>query len=183
MKPYLIYGTLIAGANAVVTLVLYLAGLHSDPAKLSTANLISLVTALAIGVSLMIVGVRTKRNLTPPTDDFTYGMALGVAVVVSLFATIFSVAFQFVYQSFINPGFADVAIQAQIAAMQAKGVPSENIEKAETFMRMMTKPAVQAITGLIFGIVINVIISLIIAAFMRRKAVVDPTTPPPLATT
>jgi tetrahydromethanopterin S-methyltransferase subunit B len=180
MKPYLIYGSLIALANSVVTLVLYLAGLHSDPDKLSTAGYISMVAALATSIPFMVAGVRTKRNLTPPTDDFTYGMALGVAIVVGLFATVLSTAFQFVYQSFINPGYAEVMIQSQIAAMQAKNIPAEHMEKAEGMMRMMLKPAVQAVFGFVFGTVFNVLLSLIIAAIMRRKAIGDPASPPAL---
>lgn len=170
MKPYLYYGSLIALANSVTTLVIYLAGLHSDPEKLSTAGYISMIVGLGAGISLMVAGVRSKRNLTPPTYDFTFGMALGVAVMVSLIATVLSTAFQFVYQSFINPGFAETMTQAQIAAMQAKNIPAEHIEKAEGMIRYMLKPAIQAGIGFVFGTVINVIISLIIAAIMKRKA-------------
>jgi uncharacterized membrane protein len=180
MKPYLTYGAFIAIGNAVITLVLYLVGFHSEPEKLSTANYVSLLGGLVIGISLLIIGVRARRSLAPTTEDFTYGNALGAAVMISLFATLFGVAFQFIYQSFINPAFADVTIQAQINAMQAKGIPSEHIEKAEGMMRMMLKPAVQAVTGFIFGMIINVLVSLIVAAFLRRKAIADQTAPPPL---
>lgn len=171
MKPYIVYGSLIALANCVATLVIYLAGLHSDPEKISVAGYISMAVGLGVGISLMVMAVRTKRNLTPPTDNFSFGTALGIAVFVSLVATALTTAFQFVYQSFINPGYADVMIQAQISAMHAKNIPSEHIEKAEGFMRLMLKPAVQAGVGFVAGTVFNVIISLIIAAIMRRKAV------------
>jgi uncharacterized protein YqhQ len=64
--------------------------------------------------------------------------------------------------------------------MQAGNAPSDQKEKAEQALRFIFSPVMLAVIKLIFGIVINVIISLIIAAFMRRKAVVDPTAPPPL---
>ncbi len=180
MKPYLTFGAFIALGNAVITLVLYLAGFHSDPAKLSTASNIAMVAGLAIGISLLVLGVRAKRAQTPITEEFTYGKALGAAVMISLFASLFSSIFQYIYQGFINPAFGDVMIQAQISAMQAKGIPSDTIEKAEGMMRMMLKPAVQTGIGFIFGLIFNVIISLIVAAFLRRKASTEPVTPPPL---
>jgi hypothetical protein len=176
MKPYLSYGSFIAVGNAVVTLVLYLAGFHSDPDKLQTANIVSGVAGLAIVISLLIIGVRAKRAQTPVTEEFSFGKALGAAVLISLFASLFSTVFQFVYASFINPNFAEVTIQAQISAMQAKGIPSDAIEKAEGMMRLMTKPAMQAGFSFVGGMFSNVIISLIAAAFLKRRAVEVPPT-------
>jgi zinc transporter ZupT len=180
MKPYLVYGTFITIGNIVVTLVVYLAGLHSDPTKIPIADLITLLTGLALGISFMIAGVRSKQNLTPPTDEFTFGMALGVSIVVSLFATIFTSIFQFIYQSFINPGYAEVLFQFATSKRQFQAAPADKIEAAEQFIRFMYKPAVLCTITAILSIVINVIISLIIAAFMRRKAVVEPISPPAL---
>lgn len=171
MKPYLTYGAFIAIGNAVITLVLFLAGFHSEAEKLQTANYISGLGGLAIGITLLIIGVRAKRALVPVTEDFGYGKALGAAMMIALFATIFSSVFQFIYSSFINSNFVEVTIQAQLAGMQAKGMPSDAIEKAEGMMRMMMKPAIQAGFSFVGGMFINVIISLIAAAFLKRRAV------------
>jgi len=95
---------------------------------------------------------------------------------ISLFATLFSTTFQFIYTSFINSNFAEVTVQAQIAGMQAKGIPSDTIEKAEGMMRMMTKPAVMAGFGFAGGMFFNVIISLIAATFLKRRSVEVPPT-------
>lgn len=176
MKPYLVYGAVIAISNAVVTLILYLAGFHSATDKLPGADLFSLLIGLAIGISCMVAGVRMKRNLTPPTDEFSFGMALGIAIVIALFATLLSTVFQFVYQSFINPSYVDLALQLKISEL-ARGASSDQNQKAEQTLRFIFSPAMLAVANLILGIVGNVIISLIIAAFMRRRAVVDPTIP------
>jgi len=68
MKPYLTYGAFIAIGNAAITLVLYLAGFHTDPAKFQTGNYIAGAARLAIGISLLVVGIRAKyrkrRNST-----------------------------------------------------------------------------------------------------------------------
>ncbi len=170
MKPYLTYGAFIAIGNAVITLVLFLAGFHSEPERLQTAQIVSGVAGLAIGISLLVIGVRAKRAQVPVTEEFSYGKALGTAVMISLFATLFSATFQFIYASFINSNFAEVAYQAQVASMQAKGVSSAAIEKSEGLMRMMLKPAVQAGFAFVGGMFANVIISLIAAAILRRRA-------------
>jgi len=176
MKSYLTYGAFIAIGNAVVTLVLFLTGFHSEAEKLQTAGYVSGLAGLAIGITLLIIGVRAKRAETPITEEFSYGKALGAAVMISLFATLFSTTFQFIYTSFINSNFAEVTVQAQIAGMQAKGIPSDTIEKAEGMMRMMTKPAVMAGFGFAGGMFFNVIISLIAATFLKRRSVEVPPT-------
>jgi hypothetical protein len=176
MKSYLPYSSFIAIGNAVITLVLYLAGFHTDPAKLQTANYIAGAAGLALGIGFLVVGIRAKRALVPATEEFSYGMALGSGVLISLFAVLFGAAFQFIYQSFINPGFADVLIQAQAIQLEAKGIPSDQIEKIAQFTRMMTKPAVQAVIGIIGGMIFSVIICLIAAALLKRKAVETPLT-------
>ena len=174
MKPYLTYGAFIAIGNAAVTLILYLTGFHTNPATLQTGNYIAGAASLVIGISLLVVGTRAKRAAVPASQEFNYGMALGAGVIISLVATILGTAFQFIYQSFINPGFADIVVQAQTMKLQASGMPSEQIEKMKSMMRVMTKPAVQAALGFIGGMVMGAIISLITAAFLKRKAVEPP---------
>lgn len=173
MKPYLVLGTYIALINAAVTLLLYLTGFHSTAEKLSAAGGIAMLAMLGSTIPFMVAGVRSRRNLTPPTDDFKFGMALGIAVVIGLFATALFIAFQLIYQTLINPGYAETIIQAQISAMQAQNIPAEQIEKAEGMIRTMMKPLWQAVTGFLFWTVFDVVIALIVAAIMRRKAVAE----------
>ena len=174
MKPYLTYGSFIAIGNAVITLVLYLAGFHSDPDKLQTGNYVVTATGLALGISFLVIGIRTKRAAVPATQEFSYGSALGAGVMIALFASLFGSVFQFIYLSFINPGFAEVMIQAQTAKMQSTGLSADQIDKATQFMRVMTRPAIQAVMGFFGGIIFSMIISLIAAAFLKRKAVEAP---------
>jgi len=174
MKSYLTYGAFCAIGNAAVTLILHLTGFHSDPAKFQTGNTIFTLTGLVIGISLLVIGIRAKRATVPDTQEFNYGQALGAGVMISLFAALFGTAFQFVYHSYINPGFAEVVIQAQTAKLQAAGLSSDKIDKAAQFMRLVSKPSVQAITGFIGSMVASVIISLIAAGFLKRKAVEPP---------
>jgi len=72
MKSYLTYGAFIAIGNAVVTLVLFLTGFHSEAEKLQTAGYVSGLAGLAIGITLLIIGVRAKRAETPITEEFSY---------------------------------------------------------------------------------------------------------------
>jgi len=55
MKTYLTYGFAMAIAGALLSLVLYFLGYHSDPAKFATAQI---ATADAVAPSTAPIGVR-----------------------------------------------------------------------------------------------------------------------------
>ncbi len=171
MKTYIIYGCLWGLAGAVLTLALFFLGFHSDASKLSTAQIIGTVAGLIISVVFLVLGTKARRDEIPPTEPFGYGRALGAAMMVALFGVLFSVIFNFIYMQFINAGMQDLIMQAQIDKLEAKGLSSAQIEGAEKFMRMMMKPPVQAVMGLVAGLFFSLLISLVTSAFLKRPAV------------
>ncbi len=170
MKTPLIYGLYMALAGLLVNLGLYFAGFHSDVEKLATAQTISSVANLILGVTLLVLGIKARRAEIPLTEDFGYGRALLAGVQVSLFACIFGTICNFLYMGIINRGLKELMVQAQINKWEAAGLSSDKIEGAEKMMRTMMNPALQAVFGLIFGMVICTILSLIVAAFLKRPA-------------
>ncbi len=164
-------------AGLLVNLGLYFAGFHSDVEKLATAQTISSVLNLILGVTLLVLGVKARRAEIPSTEDFGYGRALWAGVQISFFACIFGTITNFLYMGVINRGLKELMVQAQINKWEALGMSSEKIEGAEKMMRTMMNPALQAVFGIIFGMVICTILSLIIAAFLKRPAQ-DSLTPP-----
>ncbi|HTB79866.1 MAG TPA: DUF4199 domain-containing protein [Opitutaceae bacterium] len=177
MKIYLTYGFAIMLGNALVTLVCYLLGFHSDPDKVQTAGYIAALIGLAIGITATTLGMRAKRNTTPSTEEFSFGQAFVTGFMITLFAALPSAAFHYVYLAFINPDFTGIIQQAQTAKLEAKGLSSEQIERAQNFIRPFLKPAAQAVFGIIGTLSWGTIISLIAAAFVKRPA------SPPAATT
>src|SRR5215217_3994138 len=102
MKTYLTYGLAMAIAGALLILMLYLLGFHSDPAKLETAQALGMIGGLVIGVVCITLGIKARRAELPLTENFTYGRALGTGVMIALFASLFGLVTSFAYAKFIN---------------------------------------------------------------------------------
>lgn len=180
MKTYLTYGFAMAIAGALLTLVLYFLGFHSDPAKVQMGQWISLPAFVAITVICLVLGTKARRAEIPPTEEFGYGRALGSGVLIVLFAALFGIVTNALYFSLINPGFADVMVQAQTDKLVAKGVGSTQIEQMEKGMRFMMKPPILAVFGFLQGMFWGTLIALITSAFLKRPAAA-PAQPPVVA--
>jgi hypothetical protein len=179
MKTYLIYGAAMAVGGAVLAIVLYLLGFHSDPAKLMTAQVAGMLGGLVIGVTCITLGIKARRAEVPATEDFNYGRAFGAGVMITLIAATLGIVTTYVYGKFINPEFVDVIVQAQMQKLEAKHVPAERAEAMEKMIRMMSGPAVQAASSFLGGMFFGTIISLIAAAFLKRPAAPPAFDPPP----
>jgi hypothetical protein len=175
MKTCALYGFVIALADSLLVLALFFLGFHSDPAKLVAAGLIGGLGALAIGVVVTVLGVKARRAEIPEAQGFGYGSALWAGVQVSAVACLLGSIFDYVYNAFINPGLADIIVEAQMDKVQSKGLSADQTDKVEKMYHFMQTPVVHAITALIGGFIFAFVISLIVAAFLKRS---EPAAPP-----
>jgi hypothetical protein len=174
MKTYVTYGFYMALAGFVCTLLLYFAGLHESAAKMQTANWLGSLLGLIVGITVLALGIKARRAQVPPTEEFTYGQALGAGVLISLFAALFGIVTNYVYFQLINPGMVEVMVQAQLDKMEAKGMSGSQLEQAEKGIRMFMRPVFMSIVGFVMGIFWGTVISLVEAAILKRKAVEAP---------
>jgi len=174
MKTCSLYGFILAVALAVLTLVLYFLGLHSDPARLAAAKWVGGLGSVAVSVLCVSLGVRARRAEIPEADGFPYGRALGAGVLISLVAAILGAVFNYLYFAIINPGYAEVLLQDQMDRLQAKGLSGAQLDQAEKFTRYFMTPVPMAVYALIAGFISGVLISLVIAAFLKRPAPAGP---------
>jgi hypothetical protein len=179
MKTYLTYGGAMAIGGALLTFALFFSGLHSDAAKLGTAQWVGFAGGVVIGVTCLILGIKARRDESPSEEDFTYGRALGAGVMIVLFGSVFGMATTILYSSVINPGFTDVMVQAQVQKWEAAGLNAAQIEGAEKMTRTMMKPPIQAAFGFVFAMIGGTILSLIVAAFLKRTALERAEAQPP----
>lgn len=170
MKTYLTYGFAMAFVGALLNFALYFAGYHSDPAKLTAAQVIGTVVGLGSAITFIILGIRARRAETPLTEEFGYGSALVSGIMVVLFASLIGTVLNYLYFHVINPGFADVVIQAQAQKMEAKGMSATSIEQMEAGVRRMMNPALQAAIGFVVSMFFGTLVSLIAAIFLKRSA-------------
>ncbi|MSU23600.1 MAG: DUF4199 domain-containing protein [Opitutus sp.] len=174
MKTYLTYGFYMALGSALLVLAVFFLGLHSDPTKLSLAQWVQGCGGLGIAIACIIFGTKARRAEVPVTEEFAYGSALGSGVMITLFAALFGIVTTYLYTAVINPNFTEVTMQAQAAAFEAKGVPTDKIEQIQKITAAMMKPPIQAAFGFVFGMLFGTIISLITAAFLKRAASDEP---------
>lgn len=171
MKTYSLYGFFMALAAMVLTLVLFFLGFHSSPAKFPTGQIIGSVGGLVIGITFIVLGTKARRAEWPVAEDFTYGNAFAAGFMVTLFAAIIGLFTNFLYFQIINPGLAEVIVQAQLDKLEAKGLSGAQLEGAEKSIRFFLKPGMTAVFGFIGGVFWGTVISLVTSAFLRRPAV------------
>jgi hypothetical protein len=181
MKTYLTYGLLMAIGGLLLLLVNDLCGFYSDPAKIGYGRAVGTFGGLAVSITCIVLGTRARRNAVPASQEFTYGNAFVAGFLIVLFASLFGVIFNYIYFAFINPGFTETMVQAQIAKLQEKGLSSSQIEGAEKAIRFMTRPAIQVVFGFFGGVIFGSLITLITAAILKRPAapITAQTAPPP----
>jgi hypothetical protein len=168
MKTYLTYGSAMAGGGFVLVLILYILGFHSDAAKLGTAQWIQACGGIGIGIACIVLGTKARRATVPVEEEFGYGSALGAGVMITLCAALIGIVTNIVYMQLINPGMNEVIVQAQIAKWEAMNMPSARMEQAESMMRKMMSPPIQAAFAFLGGMFFGTLISLISAAFLKR---------------
>lgn len=177
MKTYLTYGSAMAGCGFVLTLVLFILGFHSDPAKLQTANWIQGCVGLGISITGIVLGTKARRAQVQTTEEFGYGNALGAGVMISLFSALTALVTTFLYFGVINPHFTEVIIQAQADQLEAKGLSADKIEQIQKVSAPFMKLPIQMVFAFFGSMLFGTIISLISAAFLKR----DDREEPPIA--
>ena len=156
-------------AGAVLTLLLFFAGFHDSVEKMKAAQWIGSIGGLAIGVGCLTLAMREKRAQFPADKEWGYGSALGAGVLTGLFASLFGLVTAYAYFAIFNPGFSEVVFQAQVAAMEAKGMSSAQIEKIEPMLRQWMSPIAMVIMQGVMGVVWSTLIALIVAIFLRKR--------------
>jgi Protein of unknown function (DUF4199) len=174
MKTCALYGFISTLAGAFLVLILYFAGFHSDPAKLGAAKVVGGFGSLAIAIACTVLGVRARREEKAASEEFGYAATLWAGVLISAVAAVLGAIFTYAYHAFINPGFSQILLQDAMSKMEAKGLSGDQLDKIESFNRILFSPAAMALIALIFGFIGGVIISLIVAAFLKRPAPAQP---------
>ncbi len=179
MKTSLTYGATLAAGGFALNLLLYVAGFHDSPEKLSVAQWVGSLGGLAIGFACLALAMREQRALSNPENDWGYGSALGAGLLTGLVGGLLGAVGGWLYFAVINPGFGDVIREAQLAAMEAKGLSSTQIAQAESMVKRFTSPGVMTAFQAFFGVLWSALLALVVAIFFRRRdtppAVVPPT--------
>ena len=116
----------------------------------------------------LIVGMRDYR--TNNGGYMTYGEGMGLGALLSAVAGLLSSAFTVFYTQIIDPGFQGRLVGQMRDQLEDQGkLSDEQIDQAIELMQKFQSPGLQFMFGLFGTILIGVVLSLIIAAFIRRN--------------
>ena len=165
MGTKFIYALTLTICGAVLNLLLFFTGFQTE--KLATGQYIQWIGFVIMFVILWL-GLKAVREESEG-KYLTYGKGVGSGVLISLYSGLMSAVYSFIHFKFVNPNFADYQIELIRAKWAAAGMSDAQMEKAEGFTRTMMTPVIQAIFTPIFIVIIGLIFSLIIAAFLKRN--------------
>jgi hypothetical protein len=97
-----------------------------------------------------------------------------------LFSVLFGAIFAYIYYSTLNPEVTNIMYEMEIAKMEAKGAPPEQIDAAKGMMGFMFTPAMATLMQSVVGFLATVVLSLIIAIFYKRRTTELQSVPPTL---
>ncbi|OHE77851.1 MAG: hypothetical protein A3G75_14485 [Verrucomicrobia bacterium RIFCSPLOWO2_12_FULL_64_8] len=177
MKTCLLYGLGITLAGALLVFVEFFLGYHSDPEKFQTGQVFGTIGGLLITIVGLVYGMREVRERTADRA-LSYGRGVGIGALITIFSGIFGAVFYLIYGLVINPEFHELVYQAQIQAMEAKGLKASQIESMEGLMRFFTGPVWFAFANLFGAPLLGTLLSLIIALFLKRAPAAN--VPPPV---
>ncbi len=170
MKTTFYYGVIMAVIGILLNYAMYFLGFHDSVEKMHTGQMIGFCIGAISGIVCLVLAARARRQETPASEPFGYGRSLLACFLTSLWSVCFTTLSWVIYIGVVNPGVRDIMVQGEIAKLEAKGLSSDQIEKAEGMIRMMMGPVPQGLVGFCIGLVFWTVLSLIIAAFIRRAA-------------
>ena len=158
MKTYALYGSILAVASTLLTLLGYFTGLQTE--HIGAGNYLLGLLSITHFVAVYL-GVKEERS-TRPEQRMTYGSALWGAVVISAVAAVLNSIYAYIHYTYINPDFAQYMINYVQGKMSAAGMPDNVIEQATSRMQNASavKQAVQVGIGtLVFGFIYGLMLA------------------------
>lgn len=126
------------------------------------------ITTLINFVMLVILMVLAHRELKKTRQGImTYGQGVGLGTLLAVVASVLSSVLLYIYVVFINTGYPAAALQAQRAALEARGMTGPQLDQAMSMTSAMLTPTGIVITGLISGLIVGVVIALIVSIFTK----------------
>jgi hypothetical protein len=99
----------------------------------------------------------------------TYGDALGASIIICLYYAIIMAIFTYILYTVIDSGLLDKQLAMAEEMMQKKGMPQSTIDAGMSIQRKMMKPAFMAPFSILGNMILGLILSLIVAAFVRKE--------------
>lgn len=177
MNTPFFYGLVLAFGNIVLTLVGFFLGFQTD--KLVQGRWFG-VLPFVLTIGILWLGIRAVRE-EAKDKSLSYGKGVGTGVLIALYGGLIGAIYAYVHFTFVNPNFIDYLIDSLRQQWTAAGMSDSQMDAAEKLTRLLSKPVLQAIIGILLSPVLGLVISLILSAFLKRKPEVIAENAPPVA--
>ncbi|GAB4007036.1 DUF4199 domain-containing protein [Spirosoma sp. KCTC 42546] len=148
-----------------ITLVLYSTILYTLDQATNRGLSLVIYGILIVG---LILGMREYRSANEGYMSFGDGMSLGTLL--SAIAGFLSSLFTIFYTNIIDPGFQERLTEQVREQMEEQGnMSDEQVDQAVDMMQKFQSPGITFAVGIFMTILIGVIFSLVIAAFIRKN--------------
>jgi hypothetical protein len=169
-KPEIKYGLIIGIGVSLFVLIEYLLGFHT---KYLNIGRYTGYASTIIPIVGLYYAIRAKR-LENPDKTITFKSAFITGLIASAIASVLISGFFFLYNTQINPGWINKALEADKKQLIKEGVKEKELESSMKLRTELYSPQTQ-LTSVLFGTLINgAILTLIIAAIAARKAKTPP---------
>lgn len=167
MSTKLTYALGLTVVSAVLSLLLYFTGYQTE--KLAAGQSIQQWLGFALMVGTLWLGIRAVRDERGP-KGLSYGGALGTGVLISLYSGLMSSVYSYVHFKFINTEFFDYQMALVREGWAKAGMSGAQMEQAEAMASKFMGPGITAAFTTPIVVIIGLIVSLILAAFLKRAA-------------
>ena len=161
-KPALIYGAILGIVTVFISLVFYFLNMSTD----RWTNWVSTLIILALLVYLMI---QYRKEYLGGYASFGQ-IFLMVLVSAGIVATIITTVYTYLLYAVIDPGLLDqMKVMAEEKIMNNPRIPENMYDSVFERMEKTFQVSRMVRMSVIFGVVINAILGLIIAAFLKKE--------------
>lgn len=169
------YGAVLALGNIVLSLAGFFLGFQTD--KMAEGKWFGFLS-LIVMIAIQWIGIRAARE-EAKDKSLSFGRGVGIGTMIALVGGIIGAVYTFIHLTWINPNFADYVVDAARQGWAARGLSDTQMDAAEKFTRLFTKPWISAVSGMVVSPILGAVFSLVLSAFLKRKPVIDLESAPP----
>ncbi len=128
---------------------------------------IGMVAGVVVAVGGLILAMQDyKKN---NNGFMSYGQGLGIGALIGGVSGLIGGLFNYFYQTFIDSSFTEKIKEMQIAAMEERGMSSDEIDKAMEIASMFSNPSMTIVFSILGSILIYFLVSLVVAAVQKNE--------------
>lgn len=157
------WGVISGVVYMVYSTILYLTGMFGN-------QLLS-VLSIALMIVFIVLAMRDFRTLNGGYMSYGEGASLGSLM--SAISGLFSSTFNYIYTTFIDSTIQQQVMDKMREQWEEQGMSDEQIESMVQVTQPYQSPGFTFLFGVVGAVVMGLVLSLIVAAFMRRNKPFD----------